>query len=240
MSAVERVALVSRVPDDEVGHSGASVKWIKKQNKCCWRWCYFCFHSTYCGWLHFTNQKTGVDPFVAANVIQFQRCLRLPDGAAGRVNNNLFRRKVSFGPRPDQDCWQVRSAGDHGGTEKKVDDGRGNRKNDIPIDPWHAVDRAVGRFLKDAGRSGKIRNWPCSTFHQSVEPSMDGWMKVTSQSTERRRNWHDGVVSISQLQDVLRLEDTHHVGLPQHVQLLLNPNGCNYPVEDGHGVAARS
>ena len=89
-----------------------------------------------------------------------------------RVNNHLFQRKVSFGPRPDQDCWQVRSAGDHGGTERKVGDWRGNRENDIPIDPWHGVARAVGwvspprwrRFFKDAGSSGKIRNWPCSTF----------------------------------------------------------------------------
>ena len=128
-----------------------------------------------------------------------------------RVNNHLFRRRVSFGQRPDQDCWQVRSAGDRGGSERKVGDGRGNRENDIPINPWHAVARAVGwvspprwrRFFKDAGRSGKIRNWPCSTIHQSVEPSMDGGMKVTSQSTAGRRNWHDGAVSIFQLQDVL-------------------------------------
>ena len=33
MSAVERVTLVSRGTDDEVGHSGASLKGIKKQNK---------------------------------------------------------------------------------------------------------------------------------------------------------------------------------------------------------------
>ena len=35
VSAVERVTLVSRVTDDEVGHTGASLKGIKKQNKCC-------------------------------------------------------------------------------------------------------------------------------------------------------------------------------------------------------------
>ena len=35
VSAVGRVTLVSRVTDDEVGHSGASMEGIEKQNKCC-------------------------------------------------------------------------------------------------------------------------------------------------------------------------------------------------------------
>ena len=33
------------------------------------------------------------------------------------------------------------------------------------------------------------------------------------------------------------LRDKSTEGLPQHVQLLLNPAGCNYPVKDGQGVA---
>ena len=33
------------------------------------------------------------------------------------------------------------------------------------------------------------------------------------------------------------LRDKSTEGLPQHVQLLLNPAGCSYPVGDGQGVA---
>ena len=36
-----------------------------------------------------------------------------------RVNSHLFGGKVSLGPRPDQDCREVRSAGDHAGRDSK-------------------------------------------------------------------------------------------------------------------------
>ena len=171
-----------------------------------------CFHSTYCGWLNFSNLKTGVDLFVAANV-SFSIVYVFLAVPLRWVNTTTCSKE-----RYHLDRDLTRTAGRFrvpvtmpGGTEKKVGNRRGNRENDITIDPWHGVAWAVGwvflphwrHFFKDAGRSGKIRNWPCSTFHQSAEPSMDGGMKVTSQSTKQWRNWHDGMVSIFQQKDTL-------------------------------------
>ena len=108
-----------------------------------------CFHSAYCGWI-LRIKRQALTCLLQQTSFSFSAVYVLPAVLLRQVNTTTRSEE-----RYHLDRDLTRTAGRFrvaattpGGTEKKVGDGRGNRENDIPIDPWHGVAWAVVEYSR--------------------------------------------------------------------------------------------